>query len=486
MYIETCELELLILQIYPESSLFTRSGFSLEKFLYSFQKDVNLRTHRTLKQFFEKVDYMKWCKLTILLIIFVSVIPEILLGKTASPKTLTVQMNFNDSDGMLFNEKVIQTFVEIKNNSADTVSMQITWKIETDTWRPLMEMDAHLDIMPNVDRSAYCPWFELPGPGFYHISATITTEKDEIYAASKVVGIDPEKIPATTDAMDDFDSFWKESLRALDKIDPKFKVIPQKRDKKAKTKLFKIEMQSWNGLTMRGWLEVPKKRGKYPALLRVPGYNSNKKPIDKYDDLIVLSFNPRSHGESDDGEDAEIDMWIRGLDSEQKYYYRGAYLDCIRAVDFLESRKDVDQDRIAIWGGSQGGGFAFATAALDERIDLCIADIPWMCDWDNFFAITHWAEIGDWFASNPDQNWASMLNTLSYFDTKNMADRISCPVIMSIGLQDAVCPPSTSFATYNLINSPKGYTVYKHSGHWQPKTHYEDRFKWLRGQFNMD
>ncbi|MBT3631631.1 MAG: acetylesterase, partial [Candidatus Marinimicrobia bacterium] len=60
------------------------------------------------------------------------------------------------------------------------------------------------------------------------------------------------------------------------------------------------------------------------------------------------------------------------------------------------------------------------------------------------------------------------------------------PVIMSIGLQDAVCPPSTSFATYNLINSPKGYTVYKHSGHWQPKTHYEDRFKWLRGQFNMD
>ncbi len=429
---------------------------------------------------------MKLIKLLLTMTLLVCWSSAIYAAETSSNKSLKLGMDFNDSDGMLYNERVIQTYVEIQNTTQDTVQMQIRWKIETDTWRPLMEMNVRFELMPEVTRNAYCPWFELPGPGFFHINATITTENEEKYHASKVVGIDPEKIPVYTDAPDDFDAFWEESLKTLDKIDPKFKITPQERDKQAKTKLYKVEMQSWDGLTMRGWLEVPKKRGKYPALLKVPGYNSNQKPIDIYDDLIVLSFNPRSHGESDDGQDAEIDMWIRGLESEQKYYYRGAYLDCIRAVDFLESRQDVDQDRIAIWGGSQGGGFAFATAALDSRIDLCMADIPWLSDWDNYFAITHWSEIGDWFASNPSQNWESMLNTLSYFDTKNMADRIDCPVIMGIGLQDGVCPPSTSFATYNLVKSPKEYTIYKHAGHWQPKIHYENRFKWLRDNFNMD
>jgi len=379
----------------------------------------------------------------------------------------------------------MQVYANIENHTEDTLSMWIEWMIETDDWRQLMKMDVKFETMPGQSRNAYCPWFELPGPGFYRYSALVKTKGGQSFRGNKIVGVDPELIPNGVEAEDDFDAFWEESLSALNRIDPKFKITKQKREKKAKTKLYKVEMQSWDGITVRGWLEVPKKRGKYPALLRVPGYNSNKRPIDKYDDLIVFSFNPRAHGESDDGPEADTDMWIRGLDSEKKYYYLGAYLDCIRAVDFLASRKDVDQDRIAIWGGSQGGGFSFATAALDPRIDLCISDIPWLCDWDNYFAITHWPEIVDWFQSHPEQNWDSMLKTLSYFDTKNMAESITCPVIMNGSLQDPVCPPMTSFATYNLINSPKEYRIHTYSGHWQPKSHYDDMFKWLRNKFEM-
>lgn len=57
---------------------------------------------------------------------------------------------------------------------------------------------------------------------------------------------------------------------------------------------------------------------------------------------------------------------------------------------------DVDQNRIAIWGGSQGGGFAFATAALDSRVDMCVADIPFLCDWHNYFKLTKWPEMNEW------------------------------------------------------------------------------------------
>jgi cephalosporin-C deacetylase-like acetyl esterase len=49
-------------------------------------------------------------------------------------------------------------------------------------------------------------------------------------------------------------------------------------------------------------------------------------------------------------------------------------------------------------------------------------------------------------------------------------------VLTGIGLQDDVCPPSTSFMTYNLIESEKQYDIYKFEKHAQPASHYEDRF----------
>lgn len=420
---------------------------------------------------------------TIALIVF-TIGPAIAEDNDQS-EIIGVTMDFNDADGILYGERVMQSFVDIHNNSEDKLTLQIEWLIKTDDWQILKQMPVDFEVEPGTKRRAYCPWFELPGPGFFHISAKISGEAGVIRTASRTIGIDPELIPSKPDAEDDFDAFWTRSIRELRKIDPQFKVTRQDREKSAKTKLYKVEMQSWEGVTVRGWLEVPKKRGKYPALLRVPGYGSNNRPIDKYDDLIVFSFNIRSHGESDPGKEADKDMWIRGLHSPEEYYYLGAYLDCIRAVDFLASRKDVDQDRIAVWGGSQGGGLSFATAALDPRIDLCISDIPWLTDWENYFAMTHWSEIGDWFAENPDQNWDTMLSTLSYFDTMNMADKITCSVHMSVSLQDLICPPSTCFRTYNLIGSTKEYTIHRDSGHWQPKSHWDKKFNWLREQFEM-
>jgi cephalosporin-C deacetylase len=49
---------------------------------------------------------------------------------------------------------------------------------------------------------------------------------------------------------------------------------------------------------------------------------------------------------------------------------------------------------------------------------------------------------------------AEMFAFLSYYDTKNLATRISCPVITSISLQDNVCPPHTNLAPYNNLLTP--------------------------------
>jgi cephalosporin-C deacetylase-like acetyl esterase len=208
------------------------------------------------------------------------------------------------------------------------------------------------------------------------------------------------------------------------------------------------------------------------------------KPVGDQEDLIVFSFNPRGHGNSqDDIPGKPQDYWVRGLDDRNTYFYRGAYLDCVRAVDFLCTLDKVDQKKIAVWGASQGGGFAFATAALDNRIDLCVADIPFLCNWANYFKLTHWDEMDDWLDKKQHRSWARTLKTMSYFDTMNLCDRVTCKTIMNVGLQDQICPPTTSFAAFNRVRGTKTYKIYPARGHGLGKEHRQSTWKQIEAFF---
>ena len=245
-------------------------------------------------------------------------------------------------------------------------------------------------------------------------------------------------------------------------------------------------MRSFGDIRVRGWYEVPKSKGPHPVILRVPGYGGNMKPIARFKDMIVFSFNPRGHGNSqEDIKGKPSNYWIRGLDDKEGYYYQGAYLDCVRAVDFLCSRKEVDPERIAVAGGSQGGGLSLSTAALDSRISLCAPHIPFLTNWDLYFKTSHWPEMDKWIEAKESRTWQSTLKTMSYFDTMNMAPWIECPVFMGVGLQDAICPPVTCFAVYNRVKGKKEYRVYPHAKHHVDKAHHPLVFNWMRKHFGL-
>ena len=401
--------------------------------------------------------------------------------------SLKISLEVDDEDGIFHEKNTIQAFLNIENATERKIDFVTKWILLTDDWKQLKTLTISSTVNPSQNLRTYCPIFRFPSHGFYRIRAEVTSSTSHDSVHEQVIGIDPEKINEPQDKKEDFYSFWDKALEELSKVDPEYKTSPIKRENETNTNLYRVEMISYQGTTVRGWLEVPKKKGIYPTLLRLPGYQENMKPIDAADDMIVFSFNTRDHGESDDSEGGRNwDMWVRGLDSKNDYYYKGLFLDCIRALDYLNTRKDVDTDRIAIWGGSQGGGLSFSTAALDSRVALCIADIPYMCDYPNYFEITYWKEVSSWLDAHPNTTWETLLNTLSYYDTKNFADKINCPVWMGIGLQDDICPPSTSFATYNKVQSDKNYVVYKNERHGQPVEHYEQRFKQLRQFFNMN
>jgi cephalosporin-C deacetylase len=61
-----------------------------------------------------------------------------------------------------------------------------------------------------------------------------------------------------------------------------------------------------------------------------------------------------------------------------------------------------------------------------------------------------------------------VFKTLSYFDNKNLAKNISCPVQFSAGGKDLICPPQTIYGVYNLIKAKKDILFYPFSGHDLP------------------
>lgn len=325
-------------------------------------------------------------------------------------------------------------------------------------------------------------------PGFYRISCTFRDNQGEgiQVSAERTVGYRPEEIQSPLTKQDDFDDFWRQTLNELADVAPEFVATRRQQFDSPTHGVYEVTMRSLGGVRVGGWYEKPRvtTHAPYPALLRVPGYGSDMRPSGISEPFAVFSFNVRGHGNSQaDVSGTPEDFWIRGLDHKEGYYYQGAYADCVRAVDFLASRPEVDVDRIAVTGGSQGGGLSLVTAALDPRISLCAPDIPFLCDWVRYFKTSDWPEMNEWVKAKPERSWEKTLRTLSYFDTLNLADRIRCPVFLGLGLQDEVCPAATIFSVYNRLTRLKEYRVYPEAKHWVEAVHAQEQQRWMMDHF---
>ena len=395
-----------------------------------------------------------------------------------------IEVNTDNQNGIFTNNQKISLFAKINNNTETKSRGKLTWTIETDEKRILRETNTKFQIDAGQNKLHHCPNINITKAGFYRFGCTYQY-KDQSCSHVTTIGYNPDSIHISLTREKDFDSFWGRALAQLKSIDPEYKITLQPNKSSQKRDTYLIEMKSVDNLTVRGWLETPKKEGTYPALLRLPGYESAMWPVNERNDMIIFSFNPREHGNSDKAPGSPQGLWVRGLDKNENYYYRGVYLDTIRAMNYLASRHDVDTQQIAVWGSSQGGGLSFVTAAFDQRVRYCIADIPFLCNWNKYFKTTHWDEIDMWIDQKPEtRNWSKMLKTLSYFDTINLAKKIKAETLMRVGLQDPVCPPATCFATYNQIKSEKSWIVYQDYGHYLGE-HWQNGFDWLKRRFQL-
>ncbi len=53
------------------------------------------------------------------------------------------------------------------------------------------------------------------------------------------------------------------------------------------------------------------------------------------------------------------------------------------------------------------------------------------------------------------------IKTIQYFDVVNFARQVKVPGFYTFGYNDMVCPPTTTYSAYNMINAPKELFVAK-------------------------
>jgi uncharacterized protein len=125
------------------------------------------------------------------------------------------------------------------------------------------------------------------------------------------------------------------------------------------------------GVTLRGWHYLPSKsKKKFPTIVMAHGFSATKEMyLDRFAEAFAdagfgaLVFDNRNFGASDGEPRQEIDPW------EQVRDYR-------HAITYAQTLKEVDADRIGIWGSSYSGGHVIVVGAIDRRVKCVVGQVP--------------------------------------------------------------------------------------------------------------
>jgi len=334
------------------------------------------------------------------------------------------------------------------------------------------------------------PSTSLKTPGFIQCIVTAYYEGKQ-YRGLAAAGYEPIAIKPTVENPKDFLSFWESAKAELAKIpmDARMTLMPERCTENVN--VYHVNLQNFrSGARLYGILCMPKKEGKYPALLHVPGagirpYGGDIANAEKG----IITFQIGIHGipvnmdqsvYNNLGAGALNGYWYFNLENKDRYYYKRVYLGCVRANDFLQSLPEFDGVNLGVTGGSQGGALSIVTAALDARVKYLAAYYPALSDLTGYLN----GRAGGWphfFDKNnlTFNNSKEKIETVGYYDVVNFARMVKIPGMYSWGFNDETCPPTSMYAAYNVITAPKSLYLALETGHWTYPEQNENLNTWI-------
>lgn len=347
-------------------------------------------------------------------------------------------------------------------------------------------------------------------PGFYDIQVSADLDNGRNVMGYCTFGYDVEHMLLNVNKPEDFDDFWKRSMKKLENVE--LDVICGERTVFTsgqiddynlaeaslimdydpdghvyeKVESYEVSFMSVNGLRIHGWFARPVTEEKCPAMLILPGagFNHRSRPLE-HARHGYAALDIQVHGQPLDGEAnvpirASIDYGDTGFG--QEHYYNDIYLHCIQAVNYLCSREDIDHSHIIAVGGSQGGRLSITTAALDKRITAVVAGIVHYAN----LPYIHWADDVNRRGrdGSEEEYWnfaQERVQSDLYYDVANFAKAVTCPVLLNGGLIDRISPPEGVLAVYQGVRSSRKKLVWlANIGHDWSYQFDTDAWKWLK------
>lgn len=331
-------------------------------------------------------------------------------------------------------------------------------------------------------------------PGFRDCRMTVKLG-NQVYKHHVKVGFSVDQILPYTQMPSDFKEFWNKNKQELNSFPLTYTKELAKEYCTDKIDCYLVKLQiNKQGQSVYGYLFYPKNAQKKncPVVLCPPGagIKTIKEPLRHkyYAEQGCIRLEMEIHGlnptmtteefkEISTAFGYESNYLNINLDNKDNYYMKRVYMACVRAIDLLTSLPEWDGKNVIVQGGSQGGALAIVTAGLDERVTLCVANHPALSDMAGFKAER--ADGYPHFSRTPGMDTPEKIKTMSYYDVVNFARLVKAHTYITWGFNDDVCPPTTSYAAYNVLTCPKEALITPINEHWTSEVTERGHLDWI-------
>lgn len=380
-------------------------------------------------------------------------------------------------------EEAIFTLLVLKND-VPLKNMPVKYSIGPEKMLPVKQGDLRTE-----DTAINITGGTLQTPGFLRCNVRVQIDGNW-YNKTATAAFDPERIKPTAEMPKDFIAFWENAISQSRKTELDVKLTPLSKRSTQNVNVYQVAYQYGQGQRFYGVLSIPKKEGKYPAIIRFPGAGviplsgdintANKGFITLDLNIHSIPVNQNKEVYVNLQKNKLYRYQYQGLIHRDSFYYKNVILGCVRSVDMIYALPKFNGKSIGAWGSSQGGALSIITTALEPRINYLVALCPALSDITGYL----YGRAGGWphifnKTSPYTATKAEVLKTIGYYDVVNFAKNLKVPGFYSWGFNDETTPPTSIYATYNSITAPKQVFIIPEGIHKIYPQQREKTYTWL-------